>query len=51
LSYQSYSKVLEELCDILGIVVDKKMHFGRHYEIMDGKIKYIGLDTQNNVGN
>jgi hypothetical protein len=36
MSYQNYAKNLEEVCDMLGIVSDKKMHFGRHHGSMDG---------------
>jgi hypothetical protein len=51
MSYQNYAKVLEEVCDMLGIVSDKKMHFGRHYGSMDGEMQDLDAESLTNLGN
>jgi hypothetical protein len=50
ISYQNYAKVLEEVCDMLGIVSDKKMHFGRHYESIDGEMQDIDAESLKIIG-
>jgi hypothetical protein len=48
---QNYAKVLEGVCDIPWVVLDKKMHVGRHYGSMDGEMQDLDAESSKNVGN
>jgi hypothetical protein len=50
MAYQHYAKVLEVVRDILGIVSDKKMHFGRHYGSMDGEMQDLDAKPLTKLG-